>query len=122
MTARYRQTVVVPMRIVLTAAVIALALAAPASADVLVDAPKSVIRCGGSIRVGVWYRDFPTTGHRDATVEVRSGRGFVVFRRHVQAPARWRFWHYKPQCGRHYRVRYTTFAGVESFRVRVRRP
>jgi hypothetical protein len=45
----------------------------------------------------------------------------VLFRRHVQAPPQWRFWSYEPRCGRHYPVRSTTYAGVQSFRVWVRR-
>jgi hypothetical protein len=109
------------MRILLSSVTVLLVLAAPARGDVLVNAPKPVIRCGESIRLGVWYRDHPTTGHREATVEVRSPRGYVLFRRRLQAPPEWKFWRYKPRCGRHYGVRYTTFAGVQSFRVWVRR-
>jgi hypothetical protein len=88
---------------------------------VLVNRPKPVIRCGQTIRLGVWYRDFPTKGHRQATVDVRSARGALVFQRRLQAPSKWRFWSYTPRCGRHYRVRYSTFAGPTSFRVWVRR-
>jgi hypothetical protein len=112
---------VLSVRTLLIAATILFAVAAPARADVLVNAPKSSIRCGESIRLGVWYRDFPTTGHREATVEIRSARGFVLFHRRLQAPPRWKFWNYAPRCGRHYRVRYTTFAGVTTFRVWVKR-
>ena len=101
------------------AVVLSLALAAPARADVLVNAPASTIHCGGKIRLGVWYRDHPTTGHREATVEVLSARGFVLFHRHLQAPPQWRFWNYTPRCGRHYTVRYTTFAGVTTFHVKL---
>ena len=97
-------------------------LAAPARADVLVERPASVLRCGQTIRTGIWYRDFPTTGHRAATIEVLSARGVVLERRHVTATSRWRRWHYEPRCERHYRVRYTTFAGIGSFRVWIRRP
>jgi hypothetical protein len=52
---------------------------------------------------------------------VLSARGIVLERRQVTATSHWRRWHYAPRCGRHYRARYTTFAGVSSFRVWVRR-
>ena len=108
------------MRIVLASAALFLALAAPASADVLVNAPKRAISCGDTIELGVWYRDFPTTGHRRTTVEVLSARGFVLSKRTLDAPAEWKFWHYKPRCGRHYTARYITYRGTDDFRVRVR--
>jgi hypothetical protein len=109
------------MRTVLLTVTLLLVLAVPARADVLVNAPKSAIRCGQAIRLGVWYRDFPTTGHREATVEVRSVHGFVLFHRHLQAPPQWKYWRYYAHCGRHYSVRYRTFAGVSTFHVRVKR-
>jgi hypothetical protein len=102
--------------------VVVTGIAAPARADILVERPASVLRCGQAIRTGIWYRDFPTTGHRAATIEVLSARGVVLERRHVTATSRWRRWHYEPRCERHYRVRYTTFAGIGSFRVWIRRP
>jgi hypothetical protein len=86
-----------------------------------VEAPASALRCGQSIRTGVWYRDFPTTGHRRVTIEVLSARGAALARRRVTATSQWRYWRYEPRCGRHYRVRYTTFAGVSTFRVWVER-
>jgi hypothetical protein len=55
-------------------------------------------------------------------IEVLSARGIVLDRRRVTATSHWRRWRYAPRCGRHYRVRYTTFAGVSNFRVWVRRP
>ena len=109
------------MRIALLTLAAALLLAAPARADVLVNRPDPDIRCGESIRLGVWYRDHPTTGHRAVTVQVRSAGGAVLFQRRLQAPPEWKFWSYKPRCGRHYRVRYQTEAGVSAFRVWVRR-
>jgi hypothetical protein len=96
-------------------------LVASARADVLIERPMSVLRCGQTIRTGVWYRDFPTTGHREATIEVLSARGQVLSRRRVKATGEWRRWHYTPRCGRHYHVRYTTFAGIDTFNVWVRR-
>jgi hypothetical protein len=108
------------MRIALLCSLLVLLLAAPARADVLVNAPAPSISCGKSIKVGVWYRDFPSTGHRAVTIDILSPRGIVVFHRHVQAPPQWRFWHYKPGCGKRYTVRYKTFAGVTKFRVRVK--
>jgi hypothetical protein len=65
-------------------------LAAPARADVLVERPASALRCGQTIRTGVWYRDFPTTGHREATIDVLSARGIVLKRRQVTATSEWR--------------------------------
>ena len=55
-------------------------------------------------------------------IEVLSARGIVLERRRVTATSHWRRWHYAPRCERHYRVRYTTFAGIGSFRVWIRRP
>jgi len=95
--------------------------AASAHADVLVEKPTSSIACGHRIWTGVWFRDFPTTGHRQATIEVLSARGVVLSRRRVTATGQWRRWHYTPRCGRHYHVRYTTFAGTETFNVWVQR-
>jgi hypothetical protein len=106
-------------RLALIAAAVFLLAAAPAAADVLVNRPDPVTACGGKIKVGVWYRDHPTTGHRQTTVEILSARGFVLFRRTLQAPPEWKYWSYKPRCGRRYTVRYTTFAGVTTFHVRV---
>jgi hypothetical protein len=108
------------MRIALLSSLLLLMLAAPARADVLVNAPDPSISCGKTIKVGVWYRDFPTTGHRSATVDILSPRGIVLFHRHVQAPSQWKFWHYKPGCGKRYTVRYRTSAGVTTFHVRVK--
>jgi hypothetical protein len=56
------------------------------------------------------------------TIEVLSARGKLLARRRVTAANHWREWRYAPRCGRHYRVRYTTFARVETFRGWVRRP
>ncbi len=108
------------MRTVLASLALLLALAAPARADVLVNAPKRVISCGDTIEVGVWYRDHPTTGHRRTTVEVRSARAVVLFKRTLLAPPEWKFWHYKSRCGRRYTVRYVTYGGTDDFHVRVR--
>jgi hypothetical protein len=52
---------------------------------------------------------------------VLSARGVVLSRRRVTATGQWRRWHYTPRCGRHYHVRYTTFAGTETFNVWVQR-
>ena len=62
------------MRLALAVLFASLAFAAPARADVLVNAPKRVLSCGDTIELGVWYRDHPTTGHRRSTVEVVSAR------------------------------------------------
>jgi hypothetical protein len=55
------------------------------------------------------------------TINVLSARGKLLARRRVTATTQWCEWRYTPRCGRHYRVRYTTFARVESFLVCVRR-
>jgi hypothetical protein len=52
-------------------------------------------------------------------VAILSARGFVLFRRRLQAPPDWRYWSYTPRCGRRCTVRYTTFAGVSTFHVHV---
>jgi hypothetical protein len=98
-----------------------LVFAAPARADVLVNAPSESIKCGGSIKLGVWYRDFPTTGHRNATIDVLSPSGAKVFHKRVTAPAHWKYWHYTPStCGRTYRVRYRLHTGTIKFDVAVK--
>jgi hypothetical protein len=80
------------------------------------------VRCGQAIQTGVWYRPYPNQGHRQVTIDVLSARGKLLARRRVTATTQWRQWRYTPRCGRHYRVRYTTFGRVETFRVWVRRP
>src|SRR6476659_4938699 len=80
---------------------------ATARADVLVSRPSPSIRCGAQITTGVWYRDFPTRGSRQATITVLSaghtppeaeGRGAVLWRKQVVASDRWRYFHYRPHC------------------------
>lgn len=93
---------------------------AAARADVLVSRPAPSIRCGAQITTGVWYRDFPTQGSRKATITVLSAGGAVLWRKQVTATGSWRYFRYRPGCGRHYRVRYVTAAGTTTFRVAVR--
>ena len=101
------------------AAVAAVPVAA-ARADVLVSRPAPSIRCGAQITTGVWYRDFPTQGSRKATIAVLSAGGTVLWHKRVTATGSWRYFRYRPGCGRRYRVRYVTAAGTTTFRVTVR--
>jgi hypothetical protein len=101
----------------LGAALLAVA-AAPARADVLVNAPDPVIDCGEDIKTGVWYQSY-SGGPRWATIAIKSIRGYTLWRKRVHATTTWRFWYYTPRCGRRYRVAYTTSGGSVSFKVRV---
>lgn len=103
-----------------TAAAIALgASAAPASADVLVEALPSSIPCGKSIGMAVWYQSYSGGSHR-AVLEVRSANGKRLWRKRVRATTTWRTYRYHPRCRRTYRARYEVPGGVSSYRVRVR--
>ena len=106
-----------------TIVIFAVLAAAPAAAraDVLISRPAPSIACGSTIRTGVWYRDFPTQGQRGAAIAIQSSSGATLWRRTVKATGSWRYFHYAPRCGRHYRVRYETAAGTTTFRVSVRR-
>jgi hypothetical protein len=116
---------VTPDRLLMaTLASAALVLGAPsvAAARVLVHAPQSSLRCGKSIRTGVWYQSF-TGGPRTATITIRTITGRVVMRRRVRATAtRWQYFFYRPRCNRRYVVTYSTSDGPVRFRVRVRAP
>jgi len=106
-----------------TIVIFAASLAAPgiARADVLVSRPTPSIRCGETIKTGVWYRDFPLRGRRTATIAIRSSSGALLWHRDVTATTSWRYFRYSPGCGRHYRVRYETSSGTTTFRVWVRK-
>jgi hypothetical protein len=45
----------------------------------------------------------------------------LLWRKRVVAADHWRNWHYQPRCGRHYHVRYITFAFTYRFNVWVQR-
>ena len=94
-------------------------LAAPASADVLVNSPDPHIGCGESIKTGVWYQSF-SGGPRGATIQILSARKFVLWSKRVRATTTWRYWYYHPRCGRTYYVRYSGGRGPPyTARVRV---
>jgi hypothetical protein len=111
------------LRLVPFIAVAALLLGAPAAqATVLVNAPYPFVkRCGARITLGVWHRADGVRGSRRVTMLVRTPSGRTLWRRHVTATGRWRYWTYRPACGRRYVVRYVTAGGTQDFRLRVRR-
>jgi hypothetical protein len=91
-----------------------------AGADVLVSAIQpTTLACGKAVKVGVWYQS-STGGPRWARITIKASRGTVVWRRNVTAPSRWRYWRYKPSCGRRYVVFYTTAGGTARFPFRVK--
>ena len=94
-----------------------------ASASVLVPAPVPLTKdCGSSIEVGVWWRDDGRAGSRKVTISVRSVSGRTLWRKRVRATSQWRYWHYTPECGRRYVVRYRKPAwGNDDYRIRMRR-
>ncbi|HEY3021488.1 MAG TPA: hypothetical protein VGJ32_14920 [Solirubrobacteraceae bacterium] len=98
---------------------LSLALAATASADVLVNDPGHSIRCGHSLRVGVWYQQF-SGGPRWARISIETPGGKVLMRLRVTATTHWRYWSYRPRCGRTVVVRYQVARGTATFRVKVR--
>jgi hypothetical protein len=109
-----------PACIAAGALVVALAAPAVAAARVLVHSPQPVIRCGKPIRTGVWYQSF-SGGSRKATIRISTSAGTTVYSKRLQATAtRWRYFLYRPRCGRRYVVTYTTADGPTRFTVRVR--
>ena len=93
--------------------------AAPALADVLVNAPPSSIACGQSIKTGVWYQSF-SGGPRTAKIQIKSLAGKVLKSRTVVATTTWKYFHDKLPCGRTYRVHYVVPGGTSNFIVKVR--
>jgi hypothetical protein len=93
--------------------------AAPAQADVLVNAPEQSIACGGQIKTGVWYQSY-SGGPRGATITIKSIGGQTLNRRRVVAQTVWRYFYYTPRCGHRYRVQYLVPGGKANFVVRVR--
>ena len=94
-------------------------VAAPALADVLVNAPPSSIPCGQSIKTGVWYQSF-SGGPRTAKIQIKSLAGTVLKSRAVIATTTWKYFHDKLPCGRTYRVHYVVPGGTSNFTVKVR--
>lgn len=98
----------------------AAAVPTTASATVLVEASRNV-SCGNPIRTGVWDRPDGRTQSRTVKIRIRSARGFVLWSRTVRAASSWRYFRYRPTCGRSYRVTYENPQfGTESFRVKAR--
>ncbi|HTN22396.1 MAG TPA: hypothetical protein VL120_00290 [Solirubrobacteraceae bacterium] len=106
--------------LIAAALLVSLGSAAPAQADVLVNAPSQSIACGGQIKTGVWYQSY-SGGPRGATITIRSIGGQTLNRRRVVAQDVWRYFYYTPRCGRRYRVQYLVPGGKVNFVVRVRR-
>jgi hypothetical protein len=108
-----------------TAGVMAAALAGPASAGtrgpdrpaaptrpgvVLVNQPASSVCVGKTFRVGVWYQQ--SGGSRAYRVDVYSPHGQRVLYKHGQAPsAQWRFWKVRARVAGKYRTVYWTHVG-----------
>ena len=65
--------------------------AEPASAVVLVNAPRSAAPVGGHLEIGVWYRTFDG-GPRAYRVKVINPAGRAVFFRAGEAPTHWKIW------------------------------
>lgn len=86
-------------------AALALALAAPAQAAVLVHAPPKRLVCGDAITVGIWAQSW-TTGSRWVRMKaIDRATGTVWWHRKARASKRhWRYWGLPSgmdgQCGR----------------------
>jgi len=118
MTRRMTQKLRLMTALIAATAALAL-LAAPAGAQVLVNALPSSVACGKPIRVGVWYQSF-SGGPRWAKISIRSLSGTLLKHRTVTATTTWRYWNYTMPCGRTYRVRYVTASGTVNYTVKVR--
>src|SRR4051812_42684427 len=112
------------VRTAMITALLFAALAAPASADVLVSAIPKHLVCGDAITPGIWAQP-RTRGSRRIKIKVIDARsGTVWWRKTAYAPTRhWRDW-YLPsgmdgQCGRTIVV-YTARAWTARYTVRFR--
>jgi hypothetical protein len=101
-----------------------LVVAAPASADVLVNWPGHRVCRGASIKVGVWYQSY-SGGPRHYTVDVFAPGGRRVFHSQGRATTRWRFWRVRAAKLGRYRVVYRGSSSQgpwrAAYRVRSRR-
>ena len=108
----------------LPGALAAIAWLAPgsASASVLVNAPCPFTKsCGARIELGVWWRDDGQPTARKVSMSIRRRSGERVWHKRVRAVSHWRYWRYRPACGRRYVVRYRNAVwGVQRFTVRIR--
>ncbi len=112
-----------PTRAVALACVVVLcAVVAPAAqASVLINAPTPLTkRCGDVIKTGVWHRDDGVERGRKVSISIRTLTGKTVWSRRVTARDTWRYFTYRPRCGRRYVVRYVVEGGVDESRVRIR--
>jgi hypothetical protein len=98
--------------------VVAASATADASADVLVQDPDPWVACGEDIELGVWYQSY-SGGPHQATITIKTARGYTVARKTVRATTTWRYWYYTPACGRTYTVTYKTPGGTITGKVRV---
>src|SRR4051794_651159 len=89
--------------VITTVVFLGLLAAAPADADVLVNAPLANLCFGHTIDVGVWDRD---AGSTPFEVKVFDPTGALVFDKGGAAPAQWQFWHIVPKLVGAYRVTY----------------
>ena len=108
---------------VTTLAALGLAALSPAvaSASVLISAPHPFTkRCGAKIELGIWYKDDGRPTARSVSMSIRTLNGRTVWRKRAVATSSWRYWRYKPACGRRYIVRYRSADFSESYRVRIR--
>src|SRR5262245_41455681 len=81
--------------LLLIAVISALVLAAPASADVLVQAQPKDMGCAQAMRLGAWYQTY-SGGPRWFYVSVYRPDGRRVFYRHGLATTTWRIFRYRP--------------------------
>ena len=109
--------------LIVVLAVIAATAPSAASASVLVSAPAPFTKaCGARIEVGVWYRADGRRSARSVIITITTRSGKRLWSKRVRARSEWRFWHYRPACGRRYVVRYTNAVwGVQRYGVRIRR-
>jgi hypothetical protein len=97
-------------------------LAGPASADVLVNQPRTQVCVGHTFRVGVWYQAF-SGGSRHYRVRVwnPAGRKLLDVSGRASSDA-WRFWRIHPHRTGVFRTVYGFGTGVAplTFRTRAR--
>jgi len=98
-------------------AVAGLVVAAPAAtADVLVNTPRTRVCHHGSLKVGVWYQSF-SGGPRQFRINVYGPSGRRVFHQQGRASARhWRFWRIRARRLGRYRTVYRGSTGNRPWR------
>lgn len=97
------------------------AVAPAAQASVLIHSLSPLTkRCGAVIKTGVWHRDDGAERGRTVSISIRTLTGKTVWSKRVTARDTWRYFTYRPRCGRSYVVRYVVEGGVDESRVRIR--